>query len=130
MDDTEDERAIRQLVADWLAATKAGDMQAVLKMMADDVVFLTPGQRPFGKEAFAAAAAQGLRKFHFEGTSDIQEIKIYGDWAYLRNYLRIRMTPVEGGEPVHRSGYTLSILRKQVDGAWVIARDANLVMKE
>lgn len=126
---SEDERAIRQLVETWLAATKTGDMQTLLKLMADDIIFMTPGQRPFGKEAFMAAS-EGLQKFRFEGTSDIQEIQIFGDWAYLRNYLRITITPVDGGETARRSGYTLSILRKQNDGAWVLARDANLVVKE
>jgi uncharacterized protein (TIGR02246 family) len=75
-------------------------------------------------------ASEGLHKFRFEGTSDIQEIQIFRDWAYIRNYLRMTMTPVDGGETARRSGYTLSILRKQHDGAWVLARDANLVMKE
>ena len=125
----DDERAIRQLVETWFAATKAGDTQTVLKLMADDVVFMTPGQPPFGKEMFAAAA-EGLQKFHFEGTSDIQEIQICGNWAYMRNQLRITITPIGGGEAVRRSGYTLTILHKQTDGAWVLARDANLVMKE
>jgi ketosteroid isomerase-like protein len=35
------------------------------------------------------------------------------------------MTP-EGGEPVKRSGYTLTILRKE-SGRWLLARDANLL---
>jgi ketosteroid isomerase-like protein len=38
------------------------------------------------------------------------------------------MTP-PGGEPIRRAGDTLSILRKQPEGKWVLARDANLVMK-
>ena len=37
------------------------------------------------------------------------------------------MTP-PGGEQMRRAGYTLSILRKQPDGKWVLARDANLVV--
>jgi len=128
-DMSEDERAIRQLVETWLAASKTGDMQTLSKLMAEDIIFMTPGHKPFGKEAFMAAS-EGLQKFRFEGTSDIQEIQIFGDWAYIRNYLRITMTPVDGGETARRSGYTLSILRKQNDGAWVLARDANLVVKE
>jgi len=34
------------------------------------------------------------------------------------------------GKPNVRSGYTLTILRKNVDGAWVLARDANLLAPE
>ena len=52
--------------------------------------------------------------------------KILGDWAYLRNYLQITVTP-PGGQPVKRAGYTLTIVRKQPDGTWRLARDANLL---
>jgi ketosteroid isomerase-like protein len=37
------------------------------------------------------------------------------------------MTPSGGGTPMRRSGYTLTILRKEPDGRWVLARDANLL---
>jgi uncharacterized protein (TIGR02246 family) len=52
----DDERAIRDLVATWMAASQAGDLETVLGLMADDVVFIVPGREPFGKEAFAAAS--------------------------------------------------------------------------
>jgi uncharacterized protein (TIGR02246 family) len=124
---TDDERAIRELVATWMAASQAGDVTTVLGLMADDVVFMVPGREPFGKEAFAAAS-QSMKGVRFQGSYHIREIKVLGDWAYLRNYITMTMTP-PGGEPVHRAGYTLSILRKGPSGKWVLARDANLVMK-
>jgi len=43
---TEDERTIRDLVATWMAASQAGDLAAVLRLMADDVVFMVPGREP------------------------------------------------------------------------------------
>src|SRR6266849_8605017 len=122
---TEDERAIRELVDTWLAASKAGDLATVLSLMTDDVIFMVPGRKPFGKEAFAAAS-EGMKSVRIEGSSDIQEIQVIGDWAYLRNYLEVTMTP-DGGSPVRRSGYTLTILRKKPNGKWVLARDANLM---
>jgi uncharacterized protein (TIGR02246 family) len=60
------------------------------------------------------------------GTSDIQELQVLGDWAYLRNYIEMVVTP-SNGAPVRRSGYTLTILRKEPDGRWRLARDANLL---
>jgi ketosteroid isomerase-like protein len=38
-----DEDLIRELVKKWLAASEAGDVETVLSLMADDVVFLVPG---------------------------------------------------------------------------------------
>lgn len=122
---SEDERAIREVVATWMRASKAGDVETVLDLMTDDVIFLVPGRPPFGKEAFAAGAAS-MKGVEFEGTSDVLEIQVLGDWAYLRNHIVVSMIP-NGGAPVHRSGYTLSIMRKEPDGRWRLARDANLV---
>jgi len=93
--------------------------------MADDVIFMVPGKEPFGKEAFAATANE-MKNVVIEGTSEIQELKVLGEWAWMRNRLKVKMTP-PNGKPVSRSGYTLTILRKSPDGRWVIARDANLL---
>ena len=122
---TDDERAIRKLVDTWLAASKAGDLKTVLSLIAEDAVFMVPGQKPFGKEAFMTAS-QGLEHATIEAQSDIQELQVLGDWAFLRNYLDVTMTPSPGAQPVRRTGYTLTILRKETDGRWVLARDANL----
>jgi uncharacterized protein (TIGR02246 family) len=51
---------------------------------------------------------------------------VLGDWAYLRNFIEITVT-LPGGAPVRRSGYALTILRKESDGRWRLTRDANLV---
>ncbi len=96
--------------------------------MADDVVFMVPGREPFGKETFAAMS-QGLQGVRMEGTSDIREIQVLGDWAYLRNYITMTLTP-PGGQPVRHAGYTLTILRKEKGGRWLLARDANLLTTE
>ena len=109
-----------------MEASKAGDLATVLNLMADDVVFLVPGQKPFGKEQFAEAS-RGMTKLRFDGRADILEIEILGEWAFLRNYIEVTMTP-EGGQPMRRAGHTLTILRKRPDGQWMVARDANLVM--
>jgi len=37
------------------------------------------------------------------------------------------MTMKDGEKSVNRSGHTLSILKKEKDGNWRIARDANLL---
>jgi uncharacterized protein (TIGR02246 family) len=122
---TTDERAIRSLIDIWMKASMAGDVTTVLRLMADDAIFMVPGQKPFGKAEFAAMS-EGMKNVAFEGKSDIQEIRVLGDWAYLRNYLEVKVTP-PGAAPVRRSGYTLTILRKEADGRWRLVRDANLL---
>ncbi|HTG33114.1 MAG TPA: SgcJ/EcaC family oxidoreductase [Thermoanaerobaculia bacterium] len=123
-----DEQEIRQLVSTWMAATKAGDVEQVLSLMADDVVFLVPGQPVMRKADFAAAARaqSGPDGPQFDGSSEIQEIKILGDWAFMWTRLTVVATPPGGAKPMTRAGHTLTILKKE-SGKWVLARDANLL---
>lgn len=120
-----DERAIRDLVDTWMKASRTGNTATVLSLMSDDVIFMVPGGEPFGKDAFAASS-QSMKGFRLEGSADVRELKVVGDWAYLRNFIEITVTP-PGGTPVRRSGYTLTIFRKGDDGKWLLTRDANLV---
>lgn len=120
----DDERAIRDLIATWMKATREGDLATVLGLMTDDVVFMVPGREPFGKAAFAAIS-QSMGNARMEGTSDIRELCVLGEAAYIRNHIEMAIT-VPGAAPKRRAGYTLSILRKQ-NGRWLLARDANLL---
>jgi uncharacterized protein (TIGR02246 family) len=122
---TDDERAIRQVVDTWMAASKSGDLATVLSLMTDDVIFMVPGQEPFGKEAFAAAS-KGMGSMQIESSGEISELRVLGDWAFIRNRIGITAT-LPSGNPIRRSGYTLTLLRKEADGQWRLARDANLL---
>ena len=123
-----DESEIRRLVSTWLEATKVGDVDTVLSLMTDDAVFLVPGRPPMRKSDFAAAARAQARHEapRFEGESDIQEIRVIGDWAFMWTKLTVVATPPGGGASMTRSGHTLSVLEKR-DGKWRLARDANLL---
>lgn len=124
-----DEQQIRQLVATWIAATKVGNIETVLGLMAEDVVFLLPGRPPMvGRGAFAAAArgAAGQEPPQFDGTSEIQEIQVCGEWAFLWTKLSVVVTPPGGAPPLRRAGHTLSVLKKE-NGRWLFYRDANLL---
>jgi uncharacterized protein (TIGR02246 family) len=123
-----DEEEIKQLVTTWMVATKAGDLETVLSLMTDDVVFLVAGQPIMRKAEFAAAARSmaGPAGPKFDGRSEIQEIKILGDWAFMWTKLTINVEPPGGQQTIKRAGHTLTILKKQ-GGRWLIARDANLL---
>ena len=120
-----DEQAIRDLVKAWLVASKTGDLTAIVSLMDDDVLFMVPGKAPFGKEAFVASSKE-VKNVRIDGTSDIQEIKVLDDWAWMCSHLKVTITHPNGTTSM-RSGYTLTILRKQRGGNWVIARDANML---
>lgn len=121
-----DEQEIRELVATWFGATKAGEVDKVLSLMADDVVFLICGKPPMrGKTEFATSLS-ALKDVTIDAQSEIQELKVLGDWAYMWTELTVVMTPKNGGQGMKRAGNTLSILQKQ-NGAWRLVRDANML---
>lgn len=124
-----DEQAIRDVVALWHSATAAGDVETVLGLMAEDVVFLVAGHPPMrGRSSFEQGLRGLLSQHRIESTGDIQEVQVSGDLAYCWNSLTVRIVPISGGNGAVRSGNALSILRKQPDGSWVVVRDANLLV--
>jgi uncharacterized protein (TIGR02246 family) len=126
-----DERSIRELVAEWQNAAGTGDLAKLLNLMAEDVIFYVGGQPPMrGREAFAAAFRTAVQHVRIESTATIEEIQVTGNFAHLVNYLTVTMTPSQGGSIMRRSGYTLTILRQEPDGRWVLYRDANMLTLE
>ena len=122
-----DEQAIRNLVTQWHKATAEGDVEAVLRLMAEDVVFLVAGHPPMkGRSTFEKGLRGLLASHSIESTSEVQEVEVSGNLAYCWSALNVRITPKVGGDSVVRSGSAVSILHKQ-GGQWLVIRDANLL---
>ncbi len=123
------ERSIREWLDQWLRASAAGDVQTMLTMLAEDIVFLVPGQPPFGKQEFQAAWEGPMRGARVESNADLEECIVIGDYACTRTRLAVAITSSDGKTSRAR-GYTMSLFRKQPDGRWLLARDANLLTPE
>ncbi len=124
-----DAQQIRDLIRTWLAASQAGDLDTVLSLMTEDVVFLVPGREPMRKAEFAALSRvdPGQPGPRMEGSSEIQEVVVTGDWAYAWTSLRVAVTPPGAAQAMVRAGHTLSVFRKENE-RWRLARDANLLV--
>ena len=125
---TPDEIQVRELISRWMAATKAGDADTVLDLITDDVVFLMAGRPPMLRDEFEKnmRAQAGQQAAKFDGTSEIKEIEICRDRAFMWAKLEVIATPPDGSPPIERAGHTLTVLRKD-RGKWRIARDANML---
>jgi uncharacterized protein (TIGR02246 family) len=115
-----DEQAIRDLVDRWWVASRKNDVDAVLPMIADDALFTVAGAKPFGKKEFETQARK-MKDVRTDGNTEVLEVEVMGNRAWMRGYITVRMNDME------RQGYVLSILRKEPDGNWVIYREANLL---
>lgn len=125
---SDDEAQIRGVIATWMAATRAGDVGSVMGLMTEDAVFLTPGRSPMTRADFLAAAGQqaGEAAPRIDGSSEVLEVQVAGEWAFVRAQLTVTVSPPGGAAPVVRAGPVLTVFRKE-HGCWLLARDANML---
>jgi uncharacterized protein (TIGR02246 family) len=120
-----DEREIREVHSTWIDAVNAGDLVRLLTLMADDVVFLNPGQAPFGRDGFSANFAGAHQQVRIHCISELEEVVVVGEVAYTRSRDALTVTPRAGGEATQLAGHRITVYRKQPEGRWLLARDAH-----
>jgi uncharacterized protein (TIGR02246 family) len=120
-----DERAIREVHTTWINAVNAGDLDRLLPLMADNVVFLNPGQSPVGRDGFFANFTSAQQQVRVLCRSELEEVVVVGEVAYTRSRDALSVTPRAGGEATQLAGYRITVYRKQPDGRWLLARDAH-----
>jgi len=124
-----EEQAIRTWLNDWVRASAQGDSETMLSMLTEDMVFLVPGQPPFGKKEFKAAWDGPMKGARIDCQAELEECIVSGNMACTRTRLAVAIIAPDG-KASRASGYTLSVFRKQPDGRWLLARDANLLTPE
>lgn len=126
-----DKNAILTLVDRWRLATEANDVDAILEMVTDDVVFLPSSMPPVtGKKAVEEMYRAFLPQYRgIDQVGTIEEVQIAGDWAFLWGTDELRLTPHSGAE-IHMKGKGLSILKRQADGSWKFWRGINNMTRQ
>jgi uncharacterized protein (TIGR02246 family) len=120
-----DEQKIREVHSTWIDAVNAGDLVRLLTLMADDVVFLNPGQAPFGRDGFSTSFSTAHKQFRIGCISEIEEVVVVGEVAYTRSRDALSVIPRAVGEAMQLAGHRITVYRKQPDGRWLLARDAH-----
>jgi len=122
----DDRQAILDLLQAWREATARGDLDAVLGLMTEDAVFLTPGNDPMSRERFAEIFRGFGPGMRIDAQQDVRDLLVSGDLAYAWTHLVVTMTAGDGGRST-RSGHVLTVFRRGAEGRWRLARDANLL---
>jgi uncharacterized protein (TIGR02246 family) len=120
-----DERAIREVHSTWIDAVNAGDLVCLLRLMADDVVFLAPGQPPVGRDGFSPGFSAAHQRARINCISELEAVVVVGEVAYTLSRDSLSVTPHAGGEAMQFAGHRITVYRKQPDGRWLLARDAH-----
>ena len=120
-----EEREIREVHSTWIDAVTTGDLNCLLTLMTDDVVFLNPGQSPLGRDGFSANFSAAHQQVRLRCISELEEVVVVGPVAYARSRDSLSVTPRAGGETMRLAGDRLTVYRRQPDGRWLLARDAH-----
>ncbi len=120
-----DERRIHETHSTWINAVNAGDLVCLLSLMADDVLFLNPGQAPFGRDGFPAGFSAAHQRARINCVSELENIVVVGEVAYALSRDSLSVTARSSGEVTRLAGHRIAIYRKQPDGRWLLARDAH-----
>lgn len=118
-----DEREIRRVHSLWINAVNAGDLEDLMNLVVEDVVFLAPNQPVLGREGFSSHFTAALQQLQVCCISELEEVVVVGEIAYTRSRDELSVTPRSGGETAHFAGYRVTIYRKQHDGRWLLSRD-------
>jgi uncharacterized protein (TIGR02246 family) len=122
---TSDEQEIRMVHSSWIDAVNAGDLARLLTLLAEDVVFLTPGQAPAGREGFSSNFITAHKQTQICCTSELEEVVVLGEVGYTRSRDALSVTPRAGGKAAQFAGHRMTVYRKQRDGRWLLSRDAH-----
>jgi uncharacterized protein (TIGR02246 family) len=125
-----DEQAIGEVHATWIDAVNAGDLARLVALMANDVVFLVPGRAPVGRDGFPAGFSAAHEQSRIHCVSELDDVVVVGEVAYTLCRDSLSVTPRAGGEATELTGNRITVYRKQPDGRWLLARDANTLSRK
>ena len=109
----------------YVTAINSNNLDTLLGVLTDDVVFLSAHEAPMvGKAAVRPWLEAYLKAYKTHWDKPVQEFVVNGDWAFERYSYTSNDTPIGGGDVVTDTGWGLVLYHHDADGKWRVARDA------
>lgn len=121
---------VDEVIEKWNAAMRRGDAAELALLVTEDSEFWSSGQPPLaGRGAVRESFATLFKTYRMEQIFDERERMDFGDAVLLRGTEHNVVTPRRGvGETtIHQRVFTL--MRRDDDGAWRIARGISQFLK-
>lgn len=117
-----DRVSIAELLRKHDATLESGDTQGLFALMTDDYVEMAAGTPPLeGKDAARKSLDEFLaRNLMTTFKSDIRDIRVSGDWAYVRADNAQLVTQKSDGIARAINGKQMLLLHREKDGSWKI----------
>ena len=123
---THDLSAIEKLHQQDIAATLAGDPQALAKLWADDAVRLEPGAAEVGKGIIVEHDTETMKSNGemriLSYAPEIRDVKIVDGWAFEWGFFSSSYRDHPNSPVKTFRGKLLRVLERQRDGSWKFAR--------
>src|SRR6478609_5560491 len=71
-----------------------------------------------------------LKTHTIRSSGEVRDVRVSGDLGYCWSELTVTATPLDGSAAKLQKGPALSIFRKESSGAWVLIRDANMIVAD
>jgi ketosteroid isomerase-like protein len=123
--EADDAEAIRRTNNFYAEMLVAGDVDALMTLYDENVILFPPNESPLkGKVAIRASWEAFFADWDtMEARSVIDEIMVFGDWAYGHGHYRGHSRSTADGSVVLEALKFSGMWRRKSDGSWVIARD-------
>ncbi len=116
--------AIRIVIDSWYRAMEAGDIAGLMTLVTTDVIVKPPGAPAVAGKGALEDALSGFFETHSESVRyEIEEIEVSDTLAFARISERATIQPRSGDPASSVNGMHLTLLRRQPDGRWLMARD-------
>jgi uncharacterized protein (TIGR02246 family) len=119
----EEIQEIRRVEIGWTAAVEAGDIEALGRLMTEDIVVIHGnGRMVCGKEAVMNDFARSLEEFSVRQSVESEETIVAGEWAFDRAKVHTNISSRKSHDTRQFDSRTVTILRKQSGAGWRVAR--------
>jgi len=107
----------------WNAAVQASDLDRLMSIVTDDVVLVNvDGRSSRGKEELRGEISRNWARFERELRFSSSDTIVRGKWAIDTAELERKFTEVRDGREIRTNVRSVTVLARQTDDSWKIAR--------
>ena len=106
----------------YIRACKAGDIDTLVSLAADDIVVMSPNDTTvYGTAEYRAWWEEYFQYFRLTAFNEPErDVVLNGDYATEHSAYMVAILPVGGGTRIRDDGRALTIWKRQTDNSWKI----------
>ena len=124
----EEIQEIRRVEIGWTAAVEAGDIEALGRLMTEDIIIIHGnGRMVCGRETVMKDFARSFEDYSVQQSVESEETIVAGEWAFDRAKVHTIISSRKSQDTRQFDSRTVTILRKQSGAEWRVARAIGVI---